>query len=40
MKFYLDSSVVNVYLFGAEKETERYPKVVALFDAINAGWMG
>ena len=37
MKFYLDSSAVNVYLFGVEKEPERYPEVVALFDAINAG---
>lgn len=37
MKFYLDSSVVNVFLFGVEKEPERYPEVVALFDVINAG---
>lgn len=37
MKLYLDSSVVNVYLFGAKKEPRRYPDVVRLFDAINAG---
>lgn len=37
MKLYLDSSVTNVYLFGVEKEPRRYPDVVRLFDAINAG---
>lgn len=37
MKLYLDASVVNVYLFGVEKEPDRYPKVVALFDAIHTG---
>ncbi len=37
MTFYLDSSVVDVYLFGLNKEPQRYPDVVALFDAINVG---
>ena len=37
MTFYLDSSVVDVYLFGLEKEPQRYPDVVAFFEAINAG---
>ena len=37
MRFYLDSSVTHVYLFGIEKEPKRYSDVVRLFDAINAG---
>jgi predicted nucleic acid-binding protein len=37
MTFYLDSSVVDVYLFGLNREPQRYPDVVALFEAINAG---
>ena len=37
MKLYLDSSVINVYLFGAAKEPKRHLDVVPLLDAINAG---
>ena len=37
MKLYLDTSVINVYLFGLEKEPKRYVEVVALFRAINDG---
>lgn len=39
MKLYLDTSVVNINLFGgfSEREKGRYPQVVALFDAINSG---
>ena len=37
MTFYIDSSVVDVYLFGLNKEPQRYPDVVALFEAINTG---
>ncbi len=33
MTFYLDSSVVDVYLFGLNREPQRYPDVVALFEA-------
>ena len=36
MRLYLDSSVTNVYLFGAVKEPHRYPDVVRLFSAISA----
>lgn len=36
MRLYLDSSVANVYLFGAVKEPGRYPDVVRLFNAISA----
>ena len=39
MKLYLDTSVVSIELFGgfSEREKERYPQVVALFDATNSG---
>jgi len=37
MKVYLDTSVLNVWLFGREQETERYAQVCHLFEAINAG---
>ncbi len=37
MKVYLDTSVTNVWLFGREKEAERFEQTVRLFDAINAG---
>ena len=37
MKIYLDTSVTNVWLFGRDKEAERFEQTVRLFDAINAG---
>ncbi len=38
MKIYLDTSVINVYLFGRFSETEakRFPVVIRLFDLINS----
>jgi predicted nucleic acid-binding protein len=36
-RIYLDASVVNVRLFGQEKEAERYAHVVRLFEAIDEG---
>jgi predicted nucleic acid-binding protein len=36
-RVYLDASVVNIRLFGQEKETERYAHVLRLFDAIDEG---
>jgi len=37
MKIYLDTSVTNVWLFGRDKEAERFEQTVRLFDTINAG---
>jgi predicted nucleic acid-binding protein len=36
-RIYLDASVVNVRLFGQEKESERYAHVLRLFEAIDEG---
>ena len=36
-RIYLDASVVNVRLFGQEKEAERYAHVLRLFEAIDEG---
>ena len=38
MKIYLDTSVINIYLFGrfSEAEAKRFPIVVKLFDLINS----
>ena len=36
-RVYLDASVVNVRLFGQEKEAERYGHVLRLFEAIDEG---
>lgn len=35
MKIYLDTSVLIVYLFGKEKEPERFKAVSNLFDRAN-----
>lgn len=37
MKVYFDTSVVNVFLFGKEREKARYPSVIEVFDALNKG---
>lgn len=34
---YLDTSVLTVYLFGQDREPNRYPHTARLFDEINAG---
>jgi len=36
MKVYLDTSVLNVWLFGREQEAARYAQVCHLVEAINA----
>lgn len=36
MKIYLDVSVILVYLFGREKERERYSSVVQIFNLLNS----
>jgi len=36
MKIYMDVSVVLVYLFGKEKEKERYGPVVGVFNLLNS----
>lgn len=36
-RIYLDASVINVRLFGQEKEAERYTHVLRLFQAIDEG---
>lgn len=38
MKIYLDTSVINVYLFGrfSEAEAKRFPVVIRFFDLINS----
>ena len=37
MRLYLDTSVLTVYLFGRDREPDRYPHTLRLFDEINAG---
>lgn len=39
MKVYVDTSVINVKLFGeySKIETERYPSVIDIFNRINSG---
>ena len=39
MKAYFDTSVANVFLFGEEREKERYRSVIKVFDALNEGKM-
>jgi len=37
LRLYLDTSVLTVYLFGRDREPNRYPHTARLFDEINAG---
>jgi predicted nucleic acid-binding protein len=37
LRLYLDTSVLTVYLFGRDKEPNRYSHTVRLFDEIDAG---
>lgn len=42
MKIYLDTSVINIYLFGeySDVETTRFPAVSKLFELMNSKKMG